>query len=67
MGVGIFALGVWVLASVPLGLLLGWACGLNKLSPRGGDVRSATPWAVARTRSVRPRDTAFTAGDVDRR
>jgi hypothetical protein len=38
MAVGIFALGVWVLASVPLGLLLGWACGLNKLSPRGGDV-----------------------------
>ena len=38
MGVGIFALGVWVLASVPLGLLLGWACGLNRLPPHGGDV-----------------------------
>ena len=38
MVVGIFALGLWVLASIPLGLLLGWACGLSKLSPRGRDV-----------------------------
>jgi len=39
MGLGIFALALWVLASVPLGLLLGWACGLNKLSRDARDVR----------------------------
>lgn len=38
MAVKIFALVLWILASIPLGLLLGWACGLNKLSPRGRDV-----------------------------
>jgi len=45
MAVGIFALALWVLASIPLGLLLGWACGLNKLSPRGREVepRDAGP------------------------
>ena len=67
MAVGIFAVGVWVLASVPLGLLLGWACGLNKLSPRGGDVPLAD--TLARSQNAigatgRPR---FTASDVDRR
>jgi len=38
MAVRIFALGLWVFASIPLGLVLGWACGLNKLSPRGREV-----------------------------
>jgi hypothetical protein len=37
MSVAFYALGVWILASVPLGLLLGWACGLNKLSPDAGE------------------------------
>ena len=32
MSVVFFALGLWLVASVPIGLLLGWACGLNKLS-----------------------------------
>lgn len=38
MVLGNVALGFWVFASIPLGLLLGWACGLNKLSPRGREV-----------------------------
>ena len=27
-----YVLGVWLIASVPVALLLGWACGLNDLS-----------------------------------
>ena len=35
MFVVLFMLGAWVLLSVPMGLLLGWACGLNQLSSDG--------------------------------
>ena len=38
MSVVLFVLGAWVLVSVPMGLLLGWACGLNQLSSDGGEV-----------------------------
>ena len=31
MLVALFALGVWLVAAVPIGLLLGKACGLNEL------------------------------------
>lgn len=40
MSVALFVLGAWVFASVALGLLLGWACGLNKLS------RDADKWPL---------------------
>ena len=32
-----YALGVWLLASVPSTLLLGWMCSLNQLSQDGGE------------------------------
>ena len=43
MSVVLFVLGAWVLVSVAMGFLLGWACGLNQLSSDGG----AVPIAVA--------------------
>ena len=44
MFVVLFMLGAWVILSVPMGLLLGWACGLNQLSSDGGEVPiAATP------------------------
>ena len=43
MSVVLFVLGAWVLVSVPMGLLLGWACGLNKLSSDGGEDPAQAP------------------------
>ena len=48
MSVVLFVLGAWVLVSVPMGLLLGWACGLNQLSSDGG----AVPIAHSAERSM---------------
>jgi hypothetical protein len=42
MSVVLFVLGAWVLVSVAMGFLLGWACGLNQLSSDAG-----APIAVA--------------------
>ena len=42
MSVVLFVLGAWVLVSVAMGFLLGWACGLNQLSSDAGACRS--PW-----------------------
>ena len=55
MAVGIFALALWVLASIPLGLLLGWACGLNKLSPRGREVEPRDAGPIFGRPSPQPR------------
>ena len=55
MAVGIFALALWVLASIPLGLLLGWACGLNKLSPRGHEVEPRDAGPIFARPSPEPR------------
>jgi hypothetical protein len=55
MAVGIFALALWVLASIPLGLLLGWACGLNKLSPRGREVEPRDAGPIFARPSPEPR------------
>ena len=38
MSVALFALGVWLVASLPIGLLLGRACGLNELSRDEGEL-----------------------------
>jgi hypothetical protein len=44
MSVAFYVLGLWLVAALALGRLLGWACGLNKLSEDGhewpGDGRS---------------------------
>jgi hypothetical protein len=44
MSVAFLALGVWLVASVLIGLLLGKACGLDQLSRPGDDlpVREST-------------------------
>jgi len=55
MAVRIFALGLWVFASIPLGLVLGWACGLNKLSPRGREVEPRDAGPIFARPSLEPR------------
>ena len=44
MSVVLFVLGTWVLVSVLMGFLLGWACGLNQLSSDGAvpEVRASS-------------------------
>ena len=32
MSIALYVLGVWLIASIPVGLLVGWACRLNGLA-----------------------------------
>ena len=47
----LFLLG-WLVASVPVGLVLGWLCGVNNLSRDEGELPLSEP-AVVAPRSVR--------------
>ena len=47
-----FAFGVWLLAAVPLGVLIGWMCSLNRLSEAGCEDHGRTTIDPSRARGA---------------